>query len=357
MKSLIVDVSPIFYRFIFGSTKYMSEKLKLEKDENGCFDLDQYEDIYVFQFLDYISNFKNRFGVDEVILAMDSKPYWRTKHWSGYKYGRMKNDKTGVDWGKQKIVQKKLTKFLEESTSFKTLLLPEIEGDDILFVLSKELSERGHEVIVKSLDHDILYCLDYPNVKYWQTKHNTPNKNCGFVNPSKKEIDELKYDHCFYGDKGDYILSVTAYTEFSDEFKVEYKDQIKSGKITPLKVWEKRHEIDVGFKNKYKDKYPELFEKHKLSAWKQPRFGKTSFEKKMLKESFNEKEFLKKNPIYEKNFELNTKIAMPEEIPDEIRETIIHNYDNSNTERDMGKLSEFFMSYGLMKLIGKMGMF
>jgi len=356
MKTLIVDFSPVLYRWLFSTTSSSINQMKLKKGENGLYDFSKYKAIYIHKTLDYITKFKNRFGVDEVVIAADSSPYWRSDYWSGYKYGRMKNDESGIDWKAVKKTQREMINLLKEASTFKVIDLSGIEGDDVGFVLAEELSNRGHEIIVKSLDHDWVYNLKYKNVKYWETKHNTPNKRCGYVEFNLEDIERLKFEHCFYGDKGDYILAVNAFTEFSPEFKEVYADKIAEG-LTPLKVWPKRHEVDMGFKEKHANKFPELTEKDKLTAWKHPRFGAKSFNKKMLKENFTTDDYMETNPIHQLNFDLNAKIALPENIPEDIRQDIIDEYDNSSVTLDAGKLSKYFMDYGIMDLVGKVGLF
>jgi hypothetical protein len=115
--------------------------------------------------------------------------------------------------------------------------------------------------------------------------------------------------------------------------------------MTPDKVYPKRHEIDIKFQEKYG-----------VSAYKHPRMGKKSFEKKMKKEGFTYKEFLERNPIYKWNFELNKKIALPEGIPDNIRESIIKSYDNAETIKNEAELSKWFMKYNMINLIGIIGL-
>ena len=344
-------MSPVFYRFAFSSTTYASTRLKLKKDTDGLYNLDEYKDIFIFRTLDYISQFKTRFGADEIVLAIDSKPYWRKEHWSGYKFGRLKNDKTGINWTQQKDVTKEMVEVLKANSTYKVIDLARVEGDDTLFILSEELSNRGHEVVVKSLDHDIYYCLENPNVKYWQTKHNHKTKQCAFVEFHQDELDVLKWEHCFFGDKGDYLLGVNAYTQFSPEFKSLYP------KMTELKAWPKRHEIDQAFIAKHKVQYPELFEKNKLSAYKQPPFGAKSYNKKKLKEGFTDQEFLDRDPIHQLNYDLNTMLALPAGIPEDVRQLIIDEYDNTGKVLDTGALTKYFMDNNIFELIGKLGMF
>jgi hypothetical protein len=342
MKILLVDFSPVTYRWIFSSTTNAIKNLNLKKDENGLYNFNEYKDIYFYKLLDDLSKFKQRFQVDEIVLAIDSKPYWREKYWSGYKHGRFKDDKSGINWKQAKDAQQEIIDILDKYSSFKVLKVPGVEGDDILFTLSKYLTP-DNEIICKSVDHDIAYTLLNENVKFWKTSHTHKTKESAFVNKNQEELEEEMLDHCFFGDKGDYILSINAYTIFSNKFKEVYPD------MTPEKAYSKRHEIDLGFTKKYGE-----------SAYKHPRFGKKSFMKKIEKEGKDYrtavKDYLKINPIHKWNFELNKKIALPNGIPDEIKQEIIAAYENASNVRDITELNKWFMQYNMVNLIGITGL-
>ena len=349
MKILIADTSAIFYRIGFSTSTYMVENLKLQKQDNGLYDFNEYKDVFIFKFLDYISKFKNRFGVDEVILAIDSGPYWRKDHWSGYKYGR--HGETSIDWKAIKDTQKEILELLDNSSTFKILKIPTVEADDVAFVLSKTLTDDGHEVIVYSTDHDWQYCLLNDNVKYWKTAYTAKNKQCAFFKPTLEEIETELYNHCMFGDKGDYLLHSKSYSVFSEEFKSLYPN------VTELKAWPKRHEIDMSFREKHAKDFPELAETNKLSAYKHPRFGAKSYQKKKLKDGFTDEDFLNENPIYRMNFEMNKMLGLPDGIPIHLREAIIEKYKTTNGELNITDLSDYFMRYGLVNLVGKFSLF
>jgi len=338
MKTLIVDMSPIFYRWAFSTTTEASKTLNVGDD--GLYNFDEYKDIFIYKVLDYIAKFKYKFEYDELVLAIDAKPYWREKLWSGYKYGRQTEDKSGIDWKKVKQTQSEIVELLRNHSSFKIIKLKGAEGDDVGFVLSEELSKRGHEVIIKSLDHDWIYNLVHPNVKYWETKHNVKDKQCGWVEFNEAEIENLKFEHCMFGDRGDYLFPVVYYSQFSDEFKAMYPD------VTELKAYPKRHEIDLAFRKKTGK-----------SAYKHPRMGAKTFKKKMEKEGFTIDEFLSRNPIYKLNYELNKKLALPSGIPDEIKQAIINEYDNASSKKNEQALIDYFMKYGAVDLIGLLPLF
>jgi len=333
-KILIVDLSPIGYRWINSATKTAIKDLNIQKGEDGLYDFNEYKDIFIFKTLEHIALFKRKFQVDEIVLAIDSSPYWRLDYWDGYKYGRNTNDKSGINWIDAKASQREVIALLKEHSSFKVIDVKGAEGDDVGFVLTKELTAQGHEVIVKSLDHDWIYNLENPNTKYWETKHTVKDKECGWVAFNENDINTLKYEHCMFGDRGDYLLPVTYYSRFSDLFKEKYP------KKTPLEVYPMRHKVDVLFKEKFGK-----------SAYKQPPLGAISFYKKQVKEGFSTQEFLDRDPIYQMNYDLNKKLGLPDGIPTEIREKIIAEYNVSSDVKNNKALTDYFMGYGLIELI------
>ncbi len=336
-RTLVVDFSPVIYANLFSATS--------EAKRNGCEYIQEsnhskpkvvfnYEDILVFKIIEEISTLKTQFKADEVVLAIDNSKggYWRKDYWSGYKSPRAKaRDDSEIEWDKAFDVFDRLKIILSESSTFKVINVERVEGDDIGFVLSEQLSNLGQEVILHSLDHDWIYNLKHPGVTYFRTRK--AQKKAGhYLTVEPGELVELELDHLIGGDPGDYIKNVKAYSVFSPEFKNLYPDK------TPLQVWDKRHEIDMMFHDKYG-----------VSAYKHPRYGYKMF----LKSKFTVKELLAQNPIYSKNYELNKKIAMPEGIPQEIRAEIIEQYNTVSVDRNPKELQKYFMSLGLFELISK----
>ena len=330
MKTLLVDMSPILYGNLFS---VMNEVRKTEKkNEEGNLPMDQkQEQMLFFKVLDEISKFRVQFGVDEIVLGFDNAKggYWRKDIWSGYKYKRAsQRADSDVDWEKAFVSFEKL-KTLFVDTNFKCIDLEKVEGDDIIFVLSEYLSSKGQEVIIHSLDHDLIYCLKNPGVSYFRTQK-TQKKAGEFVNLTSGDIIELELEHLIQGDRGDYIKNVKAYSVFSKEFKEKYPER------TPLELWDKRHEVDTIFEKTYG-----------VSAYKQPPYGY----KKFLKEKITVKELLNKNIIYKKNYDLNKVIAMPDGIPLEYRAAIVSEYKRP-LETDLKKARKFLTENRLFELSG-----
>lgn len=337
MRSLLIDMSPIFYGSLFSVTSSLERSgvKPIELPEYDCPKFEfNYEDMLVFKIFEEISDMKTKFQVDEVLLAFDNSSggYWRKDYWSGYKYGRAKSrDESTIMWDKAFKVFEKIKILLEEHSSFKILNVPRTEGDDHAFVLSNHLSNLGHKVIIHSLDHDLMYCLKNPGVSYYRTRK-TQKKDGHYVEPTPAEILDMELDHLIGGDGGDYIKNVKAYSVFSEEFKEKYPN------MTELQVWPKRHEIDISFEDKFG-----------VSAYKHPRYGYKMF----LKTKLTIDELLEQNPIYELNYNLNKQIAMPEGIPQDIRTSIIESYNTAKTTKNNKELQNYFKSLGLFELVSK----
>lgn len=337
MKTLLVDMSPVLYSNLFSATSEV-QRGGVKAQEVEGYDSPKvpynYEDIVMFKILEEISLLKTQFRTDEVVLAFDNSKggYWRKDYWSGYKYTRSKSrSDSPIMWDKAFQSFDKLKEQLHNNTTFKCVDIERVEGDDVIFVLSEYLSDQGQEVIIHSLDHDLIYNLKHPGVSYFRTKK--AQKKAGeYVVITPGEILELEIDHLIGGDPGDYIKNVKAYSRFSKEFKNKYPDK------NELDVWEKRHEIDVMFEKKYG-----------VSAYNHPRYGYKMF----MKSALTVQGLLAQNPIYQLNYDLNKKVAMPDGIPQGIRHNIIEMYNDAPTTRRALALQKFFKEQQLFEMNSK----
>ncbi len=349
MKKLIVDFSPILYSNLFSATA--------EAKRNGAKPIQHkgdecpkipfvYKDILFFKVLEELSGFKNFFGVDEVILGFDNSMngYWRKRIYDRYKYGRAEGrDTSDVRWGEAFEAFNELRSFLTDNTSYKTLSIEGIEGDDIMFVLSKYFSDQGDSTVLHSLDHDIEYCLEYKNVEYFKTRK-TQKLPGHYIERTQEELDLLKEQHKFIGDKGDGFGHVKWWTKFSKEFLIDYP----KFKGKELQMYPRHHDIEKMYQKKM-----DALGTPKIKAYAQPRFGwkghvKT---KKTIKDVLNE------NPIHQMNYDMNKKLALPDEIPQDIRDNIIKEYDNSVSKRQPKEIKKFLDENSLFKLIAKIPFF
>ena len=338
-KTLIVDMSPLFYSNLISVTNQM-KKTGLKPDpETGKIPF-TYRNELIFIIMEEIKELR-KFGTPEIVLAFDNSigGYWRKHEYSRYKYKRTKErEESEIDWDSAFKVFEELKTLLKEYTSFKVIDIPTLEADDIAFVLSEYLQDTG--VILQTLDGDWKHALNYNNVKLFMTRK-TQKKDGHYVELTKEELKEKKLEHCISGDPGDGFLHIKAWTQFSDEFLKEYP----KFKGKEIQLYDKHHEIE--HKYNLKHNYDP-----KKQAYKHPRFGY----KMLLRSKKSLRSILKENPIHLKNFKLNRQLCLPTNVPTELKEKIIYEYEQAKTQKDPAELQKFFMNNNLFELTGIIGL-
>ena len=148
----------------------------------------------------YRTNFKQEFG--EVVLAWDSKHYWRRDYFPQYKAGRKKGrESSDLDWNSIFDCLNKIKSEIKENLPYKCLEVYGAEADDIIATLMKNPKRWfSTENLIISSDKDFIQLQKYPLVKQWSpvTKQ--------YVNGYDPEI-YLK-EHILRGDSGDGVPNV-----------------------------------------------------------------------------------------------------------------------------------------------------
>jgi 5'-3' exonuclease, N-terminal resolvase-like domain/T4 RNase H, C terminal len=160
-----------------------------------------------------IRGYKKKFGEQygDMVLACDSKNYWRKEIFPFYKKHRKKDrEESGFDW---KAIFEALDTIRDEIKNFfpyKVMWVEGAEADDIIAVLAKysqqTLSENPlfsepEPFLVISGDHDFVQLQKYANVKQF-----SPTQKKFVVPDSTPERALL--EHIIRGDKGDGIPNV-----------------------------------------------------------------------------------------------------------------------------------------------------
>jgi len=167
------------------------------------------------------SNIKKFRDYGEVIIACDSKKYWRRDVFPFYKGNRKKNrDSSGHDWASIFECMNKVRSELKEFSPYKVIDIEGAEADDIIGVLVQQYSEK-EKVIILSSDKDFVQLQINPNVQQYS--------------PSMKKFiktdnaaDQLK-ELIINGDKGDGVPNILS----GDNFIV---DGIRQKSITKVKL-------------------------------------------------------------------------------------------------------------------------
>ncbi len=134
----------------------------------------------------------------KIIIACDSRKYWRKEQFKYYK-GHRKHQKYAFD---KEVLYKILNNIivdLRENFKYDVITVEGAEADDVIAVLTKHLSSHAN-ITIGSSDNDFIQLQKYPNVKQWNT---TTQGYVEHSNPVESLIEKI----CL-GDAGDNIPSI-----------------------------------------------------------------------------------------------------------------------------------------------------
>ena len=160
------------------------------------------EDMVGHMILNSIRNYMMQFKSDyvesdaDVILAWDSKHYWRRDYYPQYKAGRKKTrESSNLDWNEIFGVTNKIRDEIKENLPYKSVEVYGAEADDIIAIVSNSYDK----VMIVSSDKDFIQ-LHKENVKQWSPV-------------TKQEVnghdpDTYIKEHVLKGDSGDGVPNV-----------------------------------------------------------------------------------------------------------------------------------------------------
>ena len=143
----------------------------------------------------YARQFKSKYG--DIIIACDSKKYWRRDIFPFYKAHRKKDrEKSSFDWH---LIFETLNKIRDELKLYFPYRVLEVEGaeaDDIIAVLAARMSP-SEDILILSSDKDFVQLQKYPNVSQYSP----------ILKRFVKTDNPHQYikEHIIRGDKGDGI--------------------------------------------------------------------------------------------------------------------------------------------------------
>ena len=160
------------------------------------------EDMVRHMILNSIRNYVMQFKSDyvesdaDVILAWDSKHYWRRDYYPQYKAGRKKTrESSNLDWNEIFGVTNKIRDEIKENLPYKSVEVYGAEADDIIAIVSNSYDK----VMIVSSDKDFIQ-LHNDNIKQWSpvTKQEVNGHN----------PDTYIKEHVLKGDSGDGVPNV-----------------------------------------------------------------------------------------------------------------------------------------------------
>jgi hypothetical protein len=250
--------------------------------------------------LNSIRGYKQKFGQNygDIVIACDSKSYWRRGFFSYYKAHRKRDrDSSGFDW---KAIFETLNMVREELDKFFPYKVMNIEGaeaDDIIAVLAewsqtndmKEtlVDSEPKPLLIISGDHDFYQLQKYSNVQQY--------------NPIQKKMfksnltpEDYLFEHIIKGDVGDGVPNV-----------LSADDSVFAGsRQKPITA-------------------------KRLNTWK---------------------EELPTDDTFKRNFARNKTLVDFALIPEEVKNNIINTYINQ-PEKDRSQLVNFFMKNRMKQLL------
>lgn len=143
----------------------------------------------------YARQFKSKYG--DIVVACDSKRYWRRDIFPFYKAHRKKDrEKSEFDWHLIFETLNKIRDELKEYFPYRVIEVDGAEADDIIAVLAARTAS-SEEVLILSSDKDFVQLQKYPNV----TQYSPILKR--FL--KTEDPAEFIKEHIIRGDKGDGI--------------------------------------------------------------------------------------------------------------------------------------------------------
>lgn len=157
--------------------------------------------------LSSIKSYKKKYGKEygDIVIACDSRNYWRKEVFAHYKGSRKKaREASELDWSFIFNTLSKIKADLIEYFPYKVISVDRCEADDVIAVLTESTQEFGQyeNVMIVSSDKDFKQLHKYDNVKQYSPMLKK------LINVSQKELKAWLIEHIVKGDAGDGIPNI-----------------------------------------------------------------------------------------------------------------------------------------------------
>jgi len=228
-------------------------------------------------------NKKHRDEYGQVVICADGMNTWRKEFFPEYKASRKKNrDESSQDWTEIFRILHTVRDEIRDYLPYKVIHMEGVEADDIIGTLAMQTQEFGQDepVMIISSDKDFIQLQKYKNVKQWSPIQKK------FV--TDKNPRTYLFNHIMRGDSGDGIPNVLS----ADDTFISENSQ------TPLR-------------------------QTKIDEW--------------LESSDNLKDVMDINTY--RNYQRNKKLIDLSDIPEDIKESIINNFNGQTKTPNMKVLN------------------
>tara|TARA_B100000945_G_C20403925_1_gene608931 strand:+ start:153 stop:992 length:840 start_codon:yes stop_codon:yes gene_type:complete len=232
------------------------------------------EDMVRHMILNSVRMYRTMFNEDygEIVLAYDSRAYWRKEFFPQYKSNRRKNrEQDDKDWDSIFGVLNNIKEEIKEFLPYKVVEVYGAEADDVIATLCKYCNKE--KVMIVSGDKDFIQLQKYDNVKQYSP---ITKKLVDGVDP-KVYIKE----HVLKGDKSDGVPNVLSPDHtFTDELRQRPLTSKKLESILAQDIDELDDEIKRNYQRNDKlinlDNIPKTLESEILNSFNEASYGDRS---------------------------------------------------------------------------------
>ena len=232
------------------------------------------EDMVRHMILNSVRMYRTMFNEDygEIVLAYDSRAYWRKEIFPQYKSNRKKNrEEDDKDWDSIFDVLNNIKEEIKEFLPYKVVEVYGAEADDVIATLCKHY--QNEKVMIVSGDKDFIQLQKYDNVKQYSP---ITKKLVDGVDP-KVYIKE----HVLKGDKSDGVPNVLSPDHtFTDELRQRPLTSKKLESILAQDIDELDDEIKRNYQRNDKlinlDNIPKTLESEILNSFNEASYGDRS---------------------------------------------------------------------------------
>ena len=229
------------------------------------------EDMVRHMILNSVRMYRTMFNEDygEVVLAYDSRSYWRRDFFPQYKMNRRKNrENDSNDWDTIFGVLNSIKEEIREFLPYKVVEVYGAEADDVIAVLCKHY--QNEKIMIVSGDKDFIQLQKYENVKQYSPI-------------TKKHVDGIDpniyiKEHVLKGDKSDGVPNVLSPDHtFTDDLRQRPLTSKKMNSILALDIDELDDEVKRNYQRNDKlinlDNVPEELESDILNSFASASYG------------------------------------------------------------------------------------
>ena len=232
------------------------------------------EDMVRHMILNSVRMYRTMFNEDygEMVLAYDSKSYWRREFFPQYKSNRRKNrEEDNKDWDSIFEVLNQIKNEIKEFLPYKVVETYGAEADDVIATLCKHY--QSEKIMIVSGDKDFIQLQKYDNVSQYSP---VTKKLVNGVDPNVY----IK-EHVLKGDKSDGVPNVLSPDHtFTDELRQRPLTSKKMHDILATEIDDLNDELKRNYQRNFKlinlDNIPEKLELDILDDFKGASCGNRS---------------------------------------------------------------------------------